>query len=122
MAENYLFEKKYFLAGEDKTRLADFENAFYDKNIHCVLALRGGEGCMRLLDKIDYQKIKENPKVLFGFSDITALQNALWKKAKLQSTLHLLENRAPTPPNFQPSSGPGPEISAARHPKITLSH
>jgi muramoyltetrapeptide carboxypeptidase len=82
---NYLFEKKYFLAGEDKTRLADFENAFYDKNIHCVLALRGGEGCMRLLDKIDYQKIKENPKVLFGFSDITALQNALWKKSKLQS-------------------------------------
>lgn len=82
---NYLFEKKYFLAGEDKTRLSDFENAFYDKNIHCILALRGGEGCMRLLDKIDYQKIKENPKVLFGFSDITALQNALWKKAKLQS-------------------------------------
>lgn len=80
-----LFKKKFFLAGDDQTRLTDFENAFYDKNVHCVLALRGGEGCMRLLDKINYQKIKENPKVLFGFSDITALQNALWKKAKLQS-------------------------------------
>ncbi len=80
-----LFKKKFFLAGDDQTRLTDFENAFYDKNVHCVLALRGGEGCMRLLDKINYQKIKENPKVLFGFSDITALQNALWKKTKLQS-------------------------------------
>ncbi len=82
---NYLFEKKYFLAGKDKIRLADFENAFYNKDIHCVLALRGGEGCMRLLDKIDYQKIKENPKILLGFSDVTALQNALWRKAKIQS-------------------------------------
>ena len=80
-----LFKKKLFLAGSDETRLSEFENAFKNKNVNFVLALRGGEGCMRLLDKIDYQKIKENPKVLFGFSDITALQNALWKKAKLQS-------------------------------------
>lgn len=80
-----LFKEKFFWAGEDKIRLNELENAFLNDNTDAILALRGGEGSMRLLDKIDYHKLKKNTKPLFGFSDITALQNALWKKAKIQS-------------------------------------
>ena len=80
-----LFKEKFFWAGEDKIRLNELENAFLNDDTDAILALRGGEGSMRLLDKIDYHKLKKNNKPLFGFSDITALQNALWKKAKIQS-------------------------------------
>lgn len=82
---NNLFKEKFFWAGEDKIRLNELENAFLNDDTDAVLALRGGEGSMRLLDKIDYHKLKKNAKPLFGFSDITALQNALWEKAKIQS-------------------------------------
>ena len=80
-----LFKKKLFLAGSDEIRLSEFENAFKNKNVNFVLALRGGEGCMRLLNKIDYNLIKKNAKPFLGFSDTTALQNALWHKSKVQS-------------------------------------
>lgn len=82
---DYLFEKKYFLAGTDQVRLTDLEGAFENPDTDVLLALRGGEGSMRLLDKINYDKIKKNPKPLIGFSDITALQNAIWTKVKLPS-------------------------------------
>ena len=79
------FKEKYFWAGTDNTRLKDLEQAFCNPDTDAILAIRGGEGSMRLLDKIDYQKIKKHPKLFIGFSDITALQNALWTKAKLPS-------------------------------------
>ncbi len=81
----YLFEKKYFLAGNDPIRLADLEQAFTNPKIDAILAIRGGEGTLRLLDKLDYQKIKKHPKPFIGFSDTTLLQNALFKKIKLPS-------------------------------------
>lgn len=79
------FEKKYFFSGSDEIRLNDFEQAFYNPDVDAVLAIRGGEGSMRLLNKINYKKIKNHPKIFIGFSDITVLQNALWTKAKMPS-------------------------------------
>lgn len=80
-----LFEKKYFLAGDDNTRLNDLEQAFINPKNDFILAIRGGGGSLRLLDKINYSKLKRHPKILIGFSDITVLQNALWEKIKLPS-------------------------------------
>ena len=80
-----IFEKKYFLCGSDNVRLKELEQAFCDPNTDAILAIRGGEGSMRLLDKLDYKKIKKHPKPFIGFSDTTALQNALWTKAKMPS-------------------------------------
>ena len=80
-----LFEKKYFLAGNDEIRLKDLQEAFFNPNTDAILAIRGGEGSMRLLDKLDYKKIQQHSKPLIAFSDITALQNALWTKIKMPS-------------------------------------
>ena len=79
----YLFEKKYFLAGNDKDRLIDLMNAFQDKEVDLIAVLRGGAGALHLLDKIDYEVISKNKKPFFGFSDSTALQNAFFEKAGL---------------------------------------
>ncbi len=62
-----------FLAANDKQRLADLHAAFADPEVDAVLCLRGGYGCVRLLDRIDIELLSRHPKLLIGYSDITAL-------------------------------------------------
>jgi muramoyltetrapeptide carboxypeptidase len=61
-----------YLAGDDSSRLADLHEAFRDPSIHGILCLRGGYGTMRLLDKMDWRVVQDNPKVFIGFSDLTS--------------------------------------------------
>lgn len=75
--------KRGFNAGTDAQRLEDLHTMFADKNIAGIWCARGGYGCGRLLPKIDYQLIKKNPKVLIGYSDITALHVAIYQKTGL---------------------------------------
>jgi len=62
-----------YLAGTDSIRLKDLHTAFKDKHTKAVFAARGGYGAARLLPHIDYNLIKNNPKIFVGFSDVTAL-------------------------------------------------
>jgi muramoyltetrapeptide carboxypeptidase len=66
-----------FIAGTDKERLEDLHWAFKDKEIKAVWCVRGGYGATRFLPDIDYSLIKKNPKILIGYSDITALHTAI---------------------------------------------
>ena len=68
-----LFKKDRFLAGSDEDRLADLHWAFEDKSINAILCARGGYGAIRILDKINYDIIRNNPKIFCGYSDVTAL-------------------------------------------------
>ncbi len=69
----HTLDTKAYLAGEDKDRLADLENFFKDDEIKAILCSRGGYGAFRILDRINFDLIKENPKIFVGYSDITAL-------------------------------------------------
>lgn len=75
--------KRGFLAGEDKIRADALNKMFGNKKIDAILCSRGGYGTLRILDLLDYNKIKKNPKILVGFSDITALHLAINKKCNL---------------------------------------
>ncbi|MGC8595941.1 MAG: S66 peptidase family protein [Candidatus Kryptoniota bacterium] len=72
-----------YLAGKDKERARDINFAFEDKRIKAIICARGGYGSPRILDMIDYQLIRKNPKIFVGYSDITALQLAIFKKTGL---------------------------------------
>ncbi|HCV41850.1 MAG TPA: LD-carboxypeptidase [Bacteroidetes bacterium] len=72
-----------YLAGADEERLADLRAMFEDQRVKAIIALRGGYGTPRLLSKLNYRLISRNPKILVGFSDITALQLALWRQCGL---------------------------------------
>ncbi len=74
-----------YLAGEDAERAADLNAMFADPSIDAIFCARGGYGCMRLLDLIDYDLIAAMPKIFVGFSDITALQCALLVRSGLIS-------------------------------------
>ena len=66
-----------YMAGDDDLRLADLHWAFSNPDVDAILCSRGGYGCARLLDKIDFDLIAKNPKPLFGYSDVTVLLNNL---------------------------------------------
>ena len=70
-------------AGTVEQRLADLHAMFRDPEIKAVWAIRGGSGCISLLEHIDYKLIRAHPKVLIGYSDITCLHLALLRHAGL---------------------------------------
>jgi muramoyltetrapeptide carboxypeptidase len=72
-----------YLAGSDSQRLSDLHDMFKNKNVNAIFSIRGGYGSGRLLDKIDYNLIRNNPKIFVGYSDITALQMAFFAKTGL---------------------------------------
>jgi len=76
-------DKKAYLAGSDRDRLFDLMNFFEDDSISAILCTRGGYGAYRFLADIDYEKIKANPKIFLGYSDITALLCAILSKSNL---------------------------------------
>lgn len=72
-----------YLGGTDNERLSALHSAFLDPDTDALIAMRGGYGSLRLLNNIDWQLIKNNPKIFAGYSDITALLLMIYKKSGL---------------------------------------
>ena len=72
-------QRSGYLAGSDDIRLADLHAALGDDEVAAIHCLRGGYGAMRLIDRIDGDLLRRCPKLLIGYSDITAL-HALWHR------------------------------------------
>lgn len=68
-------------------RVSDFHMAFSDKNIKMVICAIGGYSVIQILDKLDYDLIKNNPKIIIGYSDNTALLNAIYKMTGMTTYL-----------------------------------
>lgn len=93
----HLYDSHGYLAGTDIERLYDLHEMFKNKKVKAVLCARGGYGTPRLLDKVDYDLIKENPKLFIGYSDVTALLLAVFHQTDLTvwhgSMLRRIEGR-----------------------------
>ena len=76
IGENVFNDNGHF-AGTDNQRSADFQLALDDKAIKAIWCARGGYGAMRVIDNLNFEKYKENPKWIIGYSDITAIHNDL---------------------------------------------
>lgn len=72
-----------YLAGTDRERADDINAMFADRTVKAIIAVRGGYGTPRLLPLLNYAMIKRNPKILVGYSDLTALQLAIYRKTGL---------------------------------------
>lgn len=70
-----------------QTRATEFMQAFADESVSGVFCIRGGYGCQQILELIDYDLIRNNPKIFAGYSDITALHLAIAQRSRLV-TLH----------------------------------
>lgn len=70
-----------YLAGTDQQRAADINAMYADPAVRAIFTVRGGWGCARLLPFLDWEVIRANPKLLIGFSDVTALHLAFAARA-----------------------------------------
>jgi muramoyltetrapeptide carboxypeptidase len=78
-----LFRRGHFLAGTDDERAAELNAAFRDPKVQAIFPCRGGYGLTRILDRLDYTALRNNPKILTGYSDLTALHLAVARKARV---------------------------------------
>jgi muramoyltetrapeptide carboxypeptidase len=81
-----------------RRKVAQLHAAFLNKKVEIILAQRGGYSCMKLLPYLDFKLIQNNPKILAGFSDLSALLNVVYERTGL-ITLH-----SPMVINFSPPS------------------
>jgi muramoyltetrapeptide carboxypeptidase len=79
----HMMERHGYLAGDDKARADDINKAFADRSVAAVHAIRGGWGSARVLPYLDFDTIRRNPKVIIGYSDITALLLSIHAKTGL---------------------------------------
>jgi len=76
-------ERDRFMSSSIASRVSDMHEAFGDANVKALLTVIGGFNSNQLLEHLDYDLIKNNPKIVCGYSDITALCNALYAKTGL---------------------------------------
>lgn len=79
----HVLDRHGYLAGRDEDRAADVNRMFADPDVKGLVCIRGGWGCARILPRIDFDQIRRTPKVLLGYSDITALHTAIHARTGL---------------------------------------
>ena len=79
----HAFRKHGSFAGTDQERAADLNAALRDPSVRAVFATRGGRGCYRIADRMDFDAVRRDPKLLIGFSENTILHLMLWKQCRL---------------------------------------
>lgn len=95
-----IYEKKRYLAGEDRFRAGVINELFADPDVKGIICARGGFGAMRMLDYLDWDQIRRHPKLVVGFSDVTALLTAIVQRCGF-GTVH--------GPNLVSLADPDPE-------------
>jgi muramoyltetrapeptide carboxypeptidase len=76
-----------YLAGSDENRAKELMSLYQNKEVSSILCFKGGYGASRIVDLLDYDIIKKNPKILAGYSDVTVLLNSIYEKSG-QITFH----------------------------------
>jgi len=84
---DHVFDRWGYMAGRDEDRATDLNAAFADPGVRAVIASTGGKGAYRIVDDLDLDAVRRDPKPLVGFSDITHLHLALWARTGV-ATLH----------------------------------
>lgn len=79
----HVYDSYGYLAGNDNHRVNDLHYMFANPEIKAIISSRGGYGTPRLLDMVDYDLIAGYPKIFVGYSDLTALQLAIWRHTRM---------------------------------------
>lgn len=100
MIGKHVCDKHFLYAGNDQHRAADFQEAINDVQTKAIVCARGGYGSIRIIEKLDFSLLMQNPKWLVGFSDVTVLHTIMNKlgMASIHGAMpaYFLENKKPT--------------------------
>jgi muramoyltetrapeptide carboxypeptidase len=112
----HVLDRVAHLAGIDEDRAADLQHAWSDPSVAAVLCARGGSGATRLLDLLDWDAmLRAEPKAFVGYSDATALHEALATRLGLSSLFGPM-------PAALPFGGESPDLASLDHLRRTLFH
>jgi muramoyltetrapeptide carboxypeptidase len=75
-----LFESENQFSGSDEQRANDIDHFLQDRSIRALISARGGYGCLRIIDQINWDHMIKDPKWLIGYSDLTAFESLLYNK------------------------------------------
>jgi muramoyltetrapeptide carboxypeptidase len=78
-----LFRRERYLGGKDSERAAELNQAIRDPQVRAIFPVRGGYGLMRILTAVDYKAIRDDPKIITGYSDLTALHLAIARHSRV---------------------------------------
>lgn len=84
LSEN-VFDEFRYLSGTDEKKIEEMHNFFSNPEINAIICMRGGYGAIRLIKKMNYDLIRNNPKIFCGYSDISALSIMMLKKSNLMT-------------------------------------
>lgn len=93
---NTIGKRDFSLGGTDAERAADFQQMLDDPSIHAIMCARGGYGVVRIIDQLNFDRFKKNPKWIIGFSDITVLHCHLNRKFGVASIHSKMCNSFPS--------------------------
>lgn len=79
----HLWKRYGYLAGTDEERLEDLNAMIRDPRVRMIIAGRGGYGMTRIIERVDYAALRRSPKIIVGFSDVTALNFAALTRSRL---------------------------------------
>lgn len=79
----YVKEDYYGSCGTREQKAQDFMSMILDDEVKAIICLEGGQTCNTFIDLLDYEKIRENPKIIMGYSDVTVLLQAIYNKTGL---------------------------------------
>ena len=88
----YIFRKKSVFSGTAKERAEALMQFYEDKSVQGIFDISGGDIANEILTYLDFQKIKENPKPFFGYSDLTTILNAIYTKTENEGVLYQIRN------------------------------
>lgn len=80
---DHAFGQYGFFSGTDEERAGDFNAALNDPKVRAIVMTRGGHGAYRIINALDFEAVRRDPKFLVGFSDVSILHMALWQRCKL---------------------------------------
>ena len=100
LVNDEIFEKTGYLAGTDAQRAQLVNRLFKDPEVQAIVCARGGFGSLRILPLVDFDVVRENPKVFIGFSDITALLAAIKARSGLVTFHGPMVTTLATAPEF----------------------
>ena len=88
----YIFRKRSVFSGTAKERAEALMQFYEDKSVQGIFDISGGDIANEILTYLDFQKIKENPKPFFGYSDLTTILNAIYTKTENEGVLYQIRN------------------------------
>jgi len=79
----HVFDEHGYMAGTDEDRLADLNQALRDPTVRAIIPTAGGAGAYRIIDGLDFEAARRDPKPVTGYSDTTNLHLALWNHSRV---------------------------------------